>query len=305
MLYFKHSLSHTINISLLPLPPPPTSYLQHTTDNMPTTHHEPLGGLSPSACVHDPVCLDRYGYLDYLPSLPANIFLLSIFSLYFLIHLVLFTLKYRFTWTYLLANFLGLSLEIIGYVGRVFLHYHVFDQTYFIIYLIGLTIAPAFLSAAIYVSLSRIIPIYTSPNSTKPLTLLPAKTITVSFIACDVVSLILQAVGGALAALAVNDDKSTTSGVRIMIAGLTTQVVATTAFCIVCGHLMWSVRAHPERVNTDTTSFRRSNRFRGWLIGIFSPPFPLCTALSAPMLSHSSLPPACSIHIPCARPVTD
>jgi hypothetical protein len=76
-----------------------------------------------------------------------------------------------------------------------------------------LTIGPAFLSAAIYLSLSRLIVIYGAHIAP-----FAPKTYSYVFIGCDVISLILQATGGALAASA--DTKSAqNTGVNVMIAG--------------------------------------------------------------------------------------
>lgn len=96
-------------------------------------------------------------------------------------------------------------------------------------YLICLTIAPCFISAGIYLCLSRIIVVYGEHMARfKP------RTYTIIFISCDIFSLVLQAVGGALADTANNKSLSQT-GINIMIAGLSCQVVSLAIFIALCG----------------------------------------------------------------------
>jgi hypothetical protein len=60
-------------------------------------------------------------------------------------------------------------------------------------YLICLTIAPVFISAAIYLCLTRIIGLYGSHLARfKP------RTIAIAFMSSDFLSLVLQAIGGAM-----------------------------------------------------------------------------------------------------------
>jgi len=105
----------------------------------------------------------------------------------------------------MLAMFLGLALEVVGYITRIMLHDEPFIKNNFILYLIFLTIAPAFISAGIYLCLSRIIVLFGSGLSR-----LNARTYTILFCTSDLVSLILQGVGGALASVG-----ETTEDVRV------------------------------------------------------------------------------------------
>lgn len=145
--------------------------------------------------------------------------------------------------------------------ARIALYYDIFSETDFIIYLIGLTIGPAFFSAAIYLSLSRIINTFG-----EKLAICSAKKMTYIFVACDIVSLILQAAGGGIAASADAGTQDWT-GIDIMIVGLSTQVASSTAFAAVALSLMLNVWRRPGQVRVDTVAFRRSWRFLGFLFG--------------------------------------
>lgn len=218
--------------------------------------------LQPWLCTYSTCPLDVFGQLEYRPSLGGNILYLAIFALGLLINIWL-AIKYR-TWGYLVAIIGGAGLEIVGYIGRIMLWQNDFDNNFFIIYIVGLTIGPAFFSAAVYLCLARIIAIYGHG-----LSWFTPRFITCSFIASDLVSLVLQAAGGALASLAETDSEAQL-GINLMIAGLSTQVASMTAYVVVCCQLAWAIHKHPEKVSTHHAKLRSSRAFRFflWSIGI-------------------------------------
>ena len=120
-----------------------------------------------------------------------------------------------------------------------------------------LTIAPAFITASIYLCLGRLVVVYGSGISR-----FSPKFYTITFITCDIISLLLQAAGGALAASQDASHPSDT-GVNIMIAGLAFQVVSLTLF-IVLG-LEFAFRARKARESDLDYKFiglRRRTLFR-------------------------------------------
>lgn len=128
------------------------------------------------------------------------------------------------TWGFLGGMFGGLVLEIIGYVGRIQMHSNPFTDSPFLMSLVTLTIAPAFLSASIYLCLSRIVVVYG-----EDLSRFRPRTYTLIFISCDFISLVLQAAGGAIASGA-NAPSQDQMGINIMIAGLSFQVFSLALF---------------------------------------------------------------------------
>ncbi|KAI4099249.1 MAG: hypothetical protein L6R37_006051 [Teloschistes peruensis] len=173
--------------------------------------------------------------VDYVPNLGGNAFYLAIFSLLLILQLG-FGFYWR-TWSYTAAMFGGLVLEIIGYVSRVQMHYNPFKSNPFLMYIVVLTIAPCFLTAAIYLCLSRIILIYG-----EHLARFKPRTYTIIFISCDVFSLVLQAIGGAMADTADAGSDAQQTGINVMIAGLAFQVVSLSVFATLCLDFAWSVR---------------------------------------------------------------
>lgn len=132
-------------------------------------------------------------------------------------------------------------------------------------YLVGLTIAPAFLSGSIYICLSRIIVIY-GRNVSR---LRPA-TYTITFICCDIFSLVLQAAGGAIAASTKVGSKQQV-GINLMIAGLAFQVVSLFLFMVLCTDFALSIRRQKASLDPAYAALRGSIKFKAFLFGT---PFP-------------------------------
>ena len=199
--------------------------------------------INPDFCTIQTCSLD-YAY-TYVPSLPCNLAYLATFGAILIAQLCL-GVFYR-TWGFLAGMIGGLALEVIGYAGRVLLHKNPFNFDYFLIYLVCLTIGPAFLTASIYLCLGRIITVYgTGISRLKP------RTYTVVFVSCDFLSLVLQAIGGALASTATTKSGSDL-GVNSMIAGLVFQVFSLVLFMLLWAEFVWGVSTAPE--------YRRDERF--------------------------------------------
>ena len=126
-------------------------------------------------------------------------------------------------------------------------------------YLVCLTIGPAFLSASIYLCLARIVVIYGEGISR----FRPA-FYTVTFICCDLLSLLLQAAGGAIASGA-NTPSQNQTGINIMIAGLATQVASLTLFLALCAE--FAFRCYQRAYEWDATyaKLRSTLKFKFFL----------------------------------------
>ena len=162
-----------------------------------------------------PVQVSVYGYL---PSLPANAFFVAFFALFCVLNLGL-GIRHR-TWSYMVALCLGCLTEAIGYVGRLIMRDNPFADSGFITQICCLIIAPAFNSAAVYLTLKHIVLCFGPEFSW-----LKPRLYTYVFIFADFVSLLLQAIGGALASSA-NTDSQQQLGDNLMMAGISWQVVA-------------------------------------------------------------------------------
>jgi hypothetical protein len=130
---------------------------------------------------------------------------------------------------------------------------------------ITLTIAPVFLTASIYLTLSRIFLIY-APSLSR----LAPRTVALSFMTSDFLSLVLQAAGGAIADTAPDSDPDLKqTGIDVMIAGLVLQCVSLAIFLGVA--LDFFVRVYRHGADTSSPSrnaLRSKITFRLFLVSL-------------------------------------
>ncbi|KAK3072221.1 hypothetical protein LTR53_007213 [Teratosphaeriaceae sp. CCFEE 6253] len=143
-----------------------------------------------------------------------------------------------------------------GYYGRLLLHNDPFSDFGFKLNVTLLTVAPAFISASLYLTLKSAIVVF-GQNLSR---LRPAWYAYV-FIACDAVSIVLQGAGGALSAVA--EQKSLLDlGVHIMIAGLVSQVVTLTIFVGLVVEYVVRCRRNRDDLNPGSLALVHSARFQ-------------------------------------------
>ncbi|KAJ5517772.1 RTA-like protein [Penicillium expansum] len=192
----------------------------------------------------------------YRPTLSAQIAFIALFGVSMLIHLAQGVL-YR-TWFFASMMALGCIGEMIGYAGRVLLYQNPFSFDGFIIEICCITISPVFFAAAIYVSLANVSN-FLGPEACR----FPVKTYVWVFVPCDIVSLILQAVGGALSSSSVGSDKS---GEYITLAGLAFQVFTLTIFTAMALDYLFRYKSYRKSQQVDQ---RRILSKRLGIFGIF------------------------------------
>ena len=167
-----------------------------------------------SAC---PVELSVYGYRASLP------FSATLIALYAICAIAQAYLGWRHrSWGFMAAMITGCFVEILGYVGRILMWQNPWGNSGFIMQIVLITIGPVFFSAAIYVMLSQIVN-YIDPKSAR----FPSRLFYWIFIPFDIVSLVLQAVGGAMSS---TSNGSSNAGVYIALAGLAFQVFTLVLF---------------------------------------------------------------------------
>ncbi|KAG8418625.1 phospholipid-translocating ATPase rsb1 [Metarhizium acridum] len=220
------------------------------------------GTIIPYSQCRIDTCSLSYAQVQYQPTENGNLAYLIIFAAVLFAQSVL-GIIYR-TWGFSISMALGLVLEVIGYVGRVQMHNDPFKMDPFLIYLICLTIGPAFLSAAIYLSLSRLIVAHGAY-----LARFAPRTYTIIFVTCDIISLVLQATGGAFAA-SDGDASLKQTGVNIMIAGLSFQVASLLTFIVLSADFWWRLRGTNGVYEQKDLKLKTSTMFKAfpWATGI-------------------------------------
>ncbi|EJT79167.1 hypothetical protein GGTG_04255 [Gaeumannomyces tritici R3-111a-1] len=229
-----------------------------------------------------PACAVVDNFYDYRILLAPNVVLLAVFAC----SLVGFAAVYAGTTRgrdksygvgFFVVMALGVLAEILGYSARVWSYTNQWLKTPFLMQICCLTVAPAFLAAGIYLCLRRIVHVFGPQNSR-----IPHEYYTRIFIPCDLISLILQATGGAITSAAAQYNEPTSDGDNIMIAGLAFQVF--TMFCFIACALDFFWRVWKQSGSRDTASkadfvsvpdehgarakVRSSPRFRGFLAAL-------------------------------------
>ncbi|KAK1142433.1 hypothetical protein N8T08_007795 [Aspergillus melleus] len=126
------------------------------------------------------------------------------------------------------ATIEGLA-EIIGWAGRTWSAECPYNSNAFLMQISTLIIAPTFFTAGIYVLLGRFIQILGRESS-----ILSPNLYLWIFCTCDVVSLVIQAIGGGIASSESDKiDGDTAPGTHIMVAGIVFQMFSITVF-VVC-----------------------------------------------------------------------
>lgn len=171
-----------------------------------------------------PVAATTYGYY---PVLGGNLFYTVWFGILFLGSLFL-GVKSK-AWTYTVALGLGTALEALGYVGRILMHQNPWDSGGFKMQICCLVLAPSFLAACIYLTLKHLVLFFGPEHSIIRPRLYPW-----IFVGCDLGSMVLQGIGGGVAASASTKPQLLDVGNGLIIAGIAFQV----ATMSVCGLLV-------------------------------------------------------------------
>lgn len=135
-------------------------------------------------------------------------------------------------------------MEVLGYIFRSLSSrkdpYHVI---YFVIQYFCIVTAPVFISASIYVCLSKLIEWATAQGfDTKSRRWLNPKLILWGFVACDIAATVAQIAGAALIGSAESDQKSPKVPNDILLAGLAFQTFAFTVFLALLGTFVFQLR---------------------------------------------------------------
>lgn len=98
----------------------------------------------------DPI---EYSIFQYRPTLPGNAAFIALFGLSLAIH-GFQGFRYR-QWTFGILMMLGCACEMIGYGGRILMWQDPWSFEAFIMQIVCITIAPVFMTAAIYITLYK------------------------------------------------------------------------------------------------------------------------------------------------------
>ncbi|KAI0834447.1 RTA1-domain-containing protein [Hypoxylon sp. FL0890] len=200
----------------------------------------PLIPFGPDATCTLDTCPLEWSVLEYRPSLGGNIAFIAIFVALMFAHTALGIIWK--SWWFLGCMAVGCLTEVLGYGGRIMLYYNPFSFSGFMMQIICIGCAPVFYSAAIYVTMSKIV-----ENLDPSLSRVKPKLYYIVFIISDVFSLTLQGVGGGFSTSTTGSSKT---GVDLTLTGLIFQVFSMVVFCTLLADYM--IRYSKRRTITST-----------------------------------------------------
>ncbi|KDQ63571.1 hypothetical protein JAAARDRAFT_29591 [Jaapia argillacea MUCL 33604] len=183
---------------------------------------------------------------NYVPTEWICVLFLVLFSIATILHIAQAT-RYRLWWLFPTVVTAGFA-EILGWAGRLWSSQ---NPTLLDPYLMQITttiIAPTPLVAANFIILGKIIRRLGSQYSR-----LSPKWYMIVFCSCDLIALIVQAIGGASASEAARQFKNAATGGHIMLGGIVFQMAAITVYVACAAEFFWCFYHDKPVRDTGTT----------------------------------------------------
>ncbi|GJE86149.1 RTA1 domain-containing protein [Phanerochaete sordida] len=209
----------------------------------------PSTATSPSAVPSlTPSETSPYGYV---PTRGVCIAFVVLFGFSALLHLVT-AIRFRLWWLVPTACLMGAG-EVIGWVGRLWSSMNVMEHTPFTMQIVCTILAPTPLLAAIFIIFTRMTQILGVRYSR-----LTPRWYTAVFLTCDIVALVIQGLGGGIAADA-KTISTTNLGANVMLAGIVFQLVAMLAFSTLAAEYFYRFAKDRPIRGKDTSTANRDS----------------------------------------------
>ncbi|KAK0671550.1 RTA1 like protein-domain-containing protein [Cercophora samala] len=207
-----------------------------------------------------PICPVQATTLGYSPNLGVNIFVAIGFGLFGIITLV--TGLWKKTWGFSIAVAAGCILECVGYVGRVLLSDNAWNGDAFKMQIVAIVLGPTLVCIGLYLTLRHIV-ISLNPELSR----IAPRLYPMFFVPADVSCLVIQAIGGGVAAAAGRDNYDILKhGNRIIMAGIVLQVVVLGAFGGLAGDYLVRVKkVFNQNPGMEGSALWKDGKFRAFL----------------------------------------
>ncbi|KAK6352366.1 hypothetical protein TWF730_009194 [Orbilia blumenaviensis] len=213
------------------------------------------------------LCPISASWFGYRPSLPMNATFLAIFTIAFTAHIFL-SVHYK-THGFGICMSIACGLEVSGYIGRILAYNNPWSLPAFFIQINGVGLAPTFFAAGIYLCLTRIVIAYGADISR-----VQPKVYTYFFVLCDIISLVIQAPGGALSSVSASQGKPPTLGAYIGLSGICFQVLSLSIWLGLAAEFAWRCR----KVGTKAWDPRYEQLRDSWRFKAFMAALGIATA---------------------------
>ncbi|KAL4722542.1 hypothetical protein ACLX1H_010420 [Fusarium chlamydosporum] len=211
--------------------------------------------------------------LGYVPNKGSSIFFTIGFAVLFFSAVGIGIWKK--TWTYAATLGAGLLLECIGYIGRLRMNPNPWVSSAFQTQICCIIIAPTFICAAIYLTLKHV-----ALSLNPALSRFHPRWYPRVFLPADLSCLIIQAIGGGVAAAAKRDQpKLAQNGNRTIIAGVVLQVIVLLAFGIMGTDYYLRVKKyiHSQEVTPESLRVWQDKKFRMFTMAVMGAYFAILT----------------------------
>ena len=175
---------------------------------------------------------------------------------------LVFGIRFK-TYTWLLGLIIGTWLEAAGYVGRILLHKNPWNEDGQKLQIVALVLAPSFIAAAIDLSLKHLVLIFGRKWSR-----FPPRSYPWIFISADFFAIVVQAIGGSLAASGAAHPNLLTAGDDGIVAGIALQVFQLVVFGAVALEYAYRVYSHKNELSPEALSYAHSGKFRFFMTAI-------------------------------------
>ncbi|KAK3376243.1 RTA1 like protein-domain-containing protein [Lasiosphaeria ovina] len=209
------------------------------------------------------LCPVKATTLGYFPNQGANIFVALGFGIAAIVTLVFGVWKR--TWGYSIAIAAGCILELAGYIGRAQLSTNPWNGSAFKTQIVAIILGPTLICIGLYLTLRHIV-LALDPSLSR----IPPRAYPLIFVPADVSCLVIQAIGGGIAAAAGRDKIDLLqNGNRTIIAGIVLQVVVLGGFGALSAEYLLRVRRtltgpNPPG-NKDAVALWADRRFKTFL----------------------------------------
>ncbi|KAG1741828.1 RTA1 like protein-domain-containing protein [Suillus paluster] len=205
--------------------------------------------------VSDAIPQDIVGPYLYVPTEWICVLFVVLYSISTVLHMSQ-ALKYRLWWMIPTASFAGV-MEILGWSARLWSSQNPELLMPYEIQLVGTILAPTLLVAANFIILGMIIT-QVGPQFSR----LAPKMYTILFCSFDVVCLVVQAIGGASAARAVDRGTSPTKsqGGNIMLGGIAAQLCAIVVYVTLSAEFLLRFKYNAPFRHVDNCIWEKGSR---------------------------------------------
>ncbi|KIX10253.1 uncharacterized protein Z518_01334 [Rhinocladiella mackenziei CBS 650.93] len=179
------------------------------------------------------------GRYNYAPSFAAAVVFIALYGIALAINL--FQMFRHRAWFWWVMNF-AIILEFVGYLSRAISIKNLDERGPFIVQTVLILVAPAVMAAACYMAFGRVV-LWVVPvrfQSARHLWV-PARRLTPVFVGFDVLSFVVQTIGGAMIAGS-NDQENIERGRDVVLAGLGLQLFTFGFFVIASFRLFVMLR---------------------------------------------------------------